>query len=558
MKYNKITSIAVLIIAFLVTGCDFLDCDESDTYNKKDVFASYKRSKQMVTNVYSYLPSDFCELDGAMQDAATDDAIHVYKTSQVERFNNGTWSANHLVDDVWAKYYEGIRAANIYLAEYENMDFSEWEHSDEYKDVMEAFKKYPYEVRFLRAFFHFELVKRYQNIPLVKTVLTEKEASSIKASSSTEVMDFIMQECEEIAPLLPTNYLSTAEKERGRITRAAALALKARVALYKASPLYTGGNDDAKLWEAAAKASYYIIANQDELGCRLRTFDYLFIEGNNKNPEVILCRPVGETGEFEKKNYPMGVEGGKTSTCPSENLVSCFEFKDGKEFDWNNPSMVANPYKNRDPRLAMTVAYNGMKWPKNKVETYIGGKNGLPIKNATLTGYYLAKYLNKDISFESGSKTTKKHHNWVIFRFAEVMLNYAEAMVNAYGDPEFTNAEFALSAREAVNQVRQRDPVNMPPLPSGMTKDQFMKRLKKERRVEMAFEGQRFWDLRRWKELDQSTKVYGVNIKKEGNDFIYTKELVEERVFNDRMYWYPISDQELAKNRTGLKQNPGW
>ena len=557
MKYNKITSIAIFLVAFLMTGCDFLDCDESDTYSKEDVFESYKRAKQMVTNVYSYLPSDFCELDGAMQDAATDDAVHVYKTSKVERFNDGTWSANHLVDDVWGKYYEGIRAANIYLEESEHLDFSDWEYADDYQDIILSFEKYPYEVRFLRAFFYFELIKRYQNVPLVTTILTESEANTLESTPCIKIMDFIMTECTEIAPKLPINYLNTAEKERGRITRAAALALKARVALYKASPLYTGGND-VNLWKAAAKASYDIIANKDELGCRLRFFNDLFVEGNNKNPENILCRSVGETGDFEKKNYPMGVEGGKTSTCPSENLVGCFEMKDGSEFDWNNPAMKANPYKDRDPRLALTIAYNGMSWPKSPVEIYEGGKNGLPIKNATLTGYYLAKYLNKNISFASGSKNVKKHHNWVIFRYAEVLLNYAEAMINAYGDPEFTSAEFPLSARAAVNQVRQRDKIKMPPLPAGLSKDEFIKRLKKERRVELAFEGHRFWDLRRWKELHQATKIYGVSIKKEGSTMLYTKKLVEERVFDEKMYWYPISDKELVKNKAGLKQNPGW
>ena len=141
----------------------------------------------------------------------------------------------------------------------------------------------------------------------------------------------------------------------------------------------------------------------------------------------------------------------------SKYLVDAFEMTSGEAFDWNNSTMKANPYANRDPRLAMTVVYNGMEWPASqKIEIWEGGANGLPLTNATTTGYYLRKYVNKDISFASGSQTTSARHNWVLFRYAEVLLNYAEAMVNAFHNPDYTDAEFPLSARDAVNQIRQR------------------------------------------------------------------------------------------------------
>lgn len=146
----------------------------------------------------------------------------------------------------------------------------------------------------------------------------------------------------------------------------------------------------------------------------------LFNDTNNKVAEVILARATGENGDFEKANFPMGVEGGRTSTCPTQNLVDAYEMTDGSAFDWSNPDMKANPYANRDPRMGMTIVYNNMKWPVNNVEIWEGGANGLPIENATTTGYYLQKYVNNSISFESGSKVTAK----TITGFCSVMLKY--------------------------------------------------------------------------------------------------------------------------------------
>ena len=487
-----------------------------------------------------------------MLDAATDDAIHVYKSSAIWRFVDGTWSANRLVDDVWSFYYQAIRAANLYLKESEGQDFKDWEYSDRYKDMIKDFTNYRYEVRFLRAFYYFELIKRYHNVPFVLDVLTLDEANAVKPSSFEQIAKFIVDECSDLATLLPVNYQGFVDKETGRVTRGAAMALKSRVTLYMASPLFAA-NDDAK-WKAAASAAYELIAANTY---KLDKFANLFSAANNKSVEVILARPTGEHGDFEKANFPMGVEGGKTSTCPTQNLVDAFEMKDGTAFDWNNPTMKANPYANRDPRLGMTIVYNDMVWPaKAKVEIWEGGENGLPLNNATTTGYYLRKYVNKDISFVSGSTSTKKHHNWILFRYAEVLLNYAEAMTNAFG-PDYTDAQFPISAREAVNRVRKRSDVNMPELPAGMSKADFLERLKNERRVELAFEGHRFWDVRRWKDLNQTANIYGVKVKKTDSGFSYDKFLYETRTITDNLYFYPISNTEKYKNPS-LGQNPGW
>lgn len=555
MKKIKLKYCLVGLLLCSLTGCDFIDCDESSDYGKEDILTSYNRTKQMVTNIYSYLPQGFCNIDGAMQEAATDDAVHVYQWSSIQRFVNGTWGANSLVDDVWSRYYEGIRAANLYLKEAEGLTFEDWKFNDNYENWMKAFEYYKQEVRFLRAYYYFELIKRYKNVPLVLTVLTQEDANQLKPSSFEAVAKFILDECDQLKKTLPVNFTDGfADKETGRITRGAAMALSSRLKLYLASPLYSADNADK--WKAAAEAAYELIEQSSALGYDLVEYSKLFTDANNKVIENILVRPIGESGTFEQSNFPMGVQGGRTSTCPTENLVSAYEMENGTPFDWNDEAMRKNPYAKRDPRLAMTIAYNGMAWPKTALQIWEGGANGLPLNNATLTGYYLKKYVNNNISFETGATVTKKHHNWVLFRYGEILLNYAEAMANAF-TPTYTDANFPMSALEAVNKLRARIDVDMPPYPADISKEDFIKRLKNERRVELAFEGHRFWDVRRWKDLDKTTDIYRVQIRKNGNEIVYDKQLYDTNVFNNCMYFYPIANTEIFKNEN-LDQNEGW
>ena len=165
--------------------------------------------------------------------------------------------------------------------------------------------------------------------------------------------------------------------------------------------------------------------------------------------------------------------------------------------------------------------------------------------------------MDKSISFEAGSSSAATHHNWVLFRYAEVLLNYAEAMVNAYGDIGKTTDKCGMTALAAVNAVRGRTGVNMPAISGTLSPEEFLKRVKHERRVELAFEGHRFWDLRRWKELDESKDIFGVKITK-SNDVVTCKKFtLESRKISDKLYFYPIANTELFKN-SNLKQNPGW
>ena len=554
MKFNKIAILLLSAGLLTTTSCDFMDCDESDNYTLQEIQGSYNRVKQFVTSIYGYQPSDFCNMHGAMVDAATDDAIHVYESSAIQRIVNGTWSANYTVDDKFAYYYNAIHDANYYLTTLSGLTFDTWENGDDYQDWMQNYDNYQYQVRFLRAYFYFELVRRYQNVPLITKPLSQTEANQIEPSSAQEVLKFIINECTEIAPKLPIKSTSIAQAENGRATRAMAMALKSRAALYAASPLYSTNGDNAK-WTEAAKASHDIIASAGELGLGLDTYANLFKSKNYNSKEVILCRPTGTSKTFEQANYPMGVTGGNTTTCPTENLASAFEMKDGRAFDWNDPTMKANPYKDRDPRFYLTIVHNGMLWPAKKaVDISEGGANGLPLTNATTTGYYLRKYVDNSISFEAGSTTAATHHNWILFRYAEVLLNYAEAMIHVNGNCDYKDATYTMSAREALNAVRKRAGI---PEVAACSQDDFLTRVKHERRVEMAFEGQRFWDLRRWKNLDETKNIYAVRITHHDGVLSYEKTLLSERSVSNKLYFYPIANVELFKNKK-LVQNSGW
>ena len=554
MKFNKIAILLLSADLLTTTSCDFMDCDESDNYTLQEIQGSYNRVKQFVTSIYGYLPSDFCNTHGAMLDAATDDAIHVYESSAIQRIVNGTWSANYTVDDKFAYYYNAIHDANYYLTTLSGLTFDTWENGDDYQDWMQNYDNYQYQVRFLRAYFYFELVRRYQNVPLITKPLSQTETNQIEPSSAQEVLKFIINECTEIAPKLPIKSTSIAQAENGRATRAMAMALKSRAALYAASPLYSTNGDNAK-WTEAAKASHDIIASAGELGLGLDTYANLFKSKNYNSKEVILCRPTGTSKTFEQANYPMGVTGGNTTTCSTENLASAFEMKDGRAFDWNDPTMKANQYKDRDPRFYLTIVHNGMLWPAKKaVDISEGGANGLPLTNATTTGYYLRKYVDNSISFEAGSTTAATHHNWILFRYAEALLNYAEAMIHVNGNCDYKDATYTMSAREALNAVRKRAGI---PEVAACSQDEFLTRVKHERCVEMAFEGQRFWDLRRWKNLDETKNIYAVRITHHDGVLSYEKTLLSERSVSNKLYFYPIANVELFKNKK-LVQNSGW
>ena len=530
-----------------------MDYHEYTVYGKEYVFTDFTRTNGFVTNIYSYLDYDLPSENSLC--SASDESESAWSWSAIHDFYNGSWSSLNPISQ-W-NYYSAIRAANYYLAEAPNADFSELKFDKDYQAQMNRFNRYQYEVRLLRAYYYFMLVRAYGDIPFTTEVLTEDEANSMTRTSAATVFDFIVSECDAVAEKLPVNYSnltddasSIGSPETGRVNRGTALALKARTLLYKASPLFNT-NNDLSLWKKAAQASKDVIDYCAANSIKLGKYAALWGTDNWKASEMIFVRRVGDINGPEVYNYPMGMENGNSGNCPTQTLVDAYEMKTTGDA-WDKPGSgydPQNPYANRDPRLALTIAVNGTKWPNtnpNTLETYIGGRNGLPISGATPTGYYLKKYLDGTIDISSATSSGGKRHSWITFRLGEFYLNYAEA----------TSAEFVMSASSAVSVVRNREDVKMPPFPTGLSNDDFWAKYKRERMVELAFEGHRFWDVRRWKEGSLLKNILRMEITKNGDSYTY-KRVTKARIWDDKMYLFPIPDVERRKNPK-LTQNPGW
>lgn len=545
-----------------MASCADLDYREYTTYDKSYVFTDFGRTGAVVTNIYSYLDSDL-PADGSLC-SACDESEYAWSWSTVLGYTDGRWSSTNAYSR-WS--FEGIRKANFFLEESVNADFSELRFDKNYEAEMKRFNRYQYEVRFLRAYFYFNLARAYGDVPLITKVLTEEEANQVSRTPVAEVFDFIVKECDDIADELPVDYTKLendaangTSPETGRITKQTVLALKARTLLYWASPLFNEDNDPT-LWQRAAQANKDVIDFCDANNIQLGKYSEIWGTENYKAKEMIFVRRIGDTNSPETTNFPVGMENGNSGNCPSQTLVDAYEMQaTGKAWNEEGSGYDANnPYSGRDPRLGMTIAVNGDKWPDtnpNPLETYTGGRNALPIAGATPTGYYLKKYLDSTTDISSSTGSGGKRHSWVTFRLGEFYLNYAEAVFNYLGSADATDAVFTMSPVEAVNKVRNREDVKMPDFPSGMSADEFIQKYRRERMVELAFEGHRFWDVRRWKDGDSQKNIIEMQITKNGDNYTY-KRVTKSRYWNDKMYLFPIPDSEMRKN-PNLTQNPGW
>lgn len=546
-----------IVCATLLPACaDKMDYHEYTNYEKDYVFTDFGRTAGFVNNIYSYLDSDLPGLTSLA--SACDEAEMALTYSSVLDFTNGNWSALNS-KSMW-EYYMAIRAANYFLKETKGLDFYDLRFTQDYQAQMNRFNRYQYEVRLLRAYYYFVLVRAYGDVPFTTEVLTEAEANSIFRTPAHEVFDFILSECDAVAAELPVAYSGmdndaaggTSNPETGRVTRGTALALKARAALYRASRLFNE-SQDKNLWKEAAIANLEVINYCAGNGIKLGKYTDIWGTDNYKASEVIFARRVGDTNSPEWYNFPVGMENGNSGNCPTQTLVDAYEMQNGGEPDANKP------YAGRDPRLKMTIAVNGDEWPAtnpNPLETYIGGRNAAPISYATPTGYYLKKYLDGSTDISDSQGTGGKRHSWVTFRLGEFFLNYAEAIYQYTGSSDAKAEGLTMTAREAVNKVRSRSDVKMPGFPEGMSGSEFWTRYKRERMVELAFEGHRFWDVRRWKE-GGVTSILRMEITKNGDDSFSYKKVSKSLVWDDKMYLFPIPDSEIRKN-PNLTQNSGW
>ena len=554
MKLKNICFGIVCTVALV--GCtDKMDYHEYTNYGKEYVFSDFGRTAAFVNNIYSYLDYDL--LGTTSLASACDEAEMALNYSNVLDYTNGNWTALNPKSQ-W-NYYTPIRAANYFLENGLNLEFSDLILNQDYEAQMKRYGRYQYEVRLLRAYYYFLLVRAYGDVPFTTKVLTEAEANSLERTPASQVFDFIISECDVVAPQLPVDYSKLdndaaggTNPEAGRVTRGAALALKARASLYCASKLFND-SENRDLYKRAATASLDVINYCGENNITLGKYTDLWGADNWKASEMIFVRRVGDTDDPERTNFPIGMENAKSGNCPTQTLVDAYEMKNGGE-----PNQK-DPYTGRDPRFAMTIAVNGDKWPNtnpNPLEIYTGGRDAAPVPYATPTGYYVKKYVDGATDISASTSSGGKRHSWITFRLGEFLLNYAEATFKYFGSADIKDAELTMTAREAVNKVRKRTGVDMPDFPEGMSSSDFWSRYKNERMVELAFEGHRFWDVRRWKE-GGFTSIGRMLITKNSDDsFTYTRS-IKALVWDDKMYFYPIPDSEIRKN-PNLKQNPGY
>lgn len=545
MKLKNICFGIVCTVALV--GCtDKMDYHEYTNYGKEYVFSDFGRTAAFVNNIYSYLDYDL--LGTTSLASACDEAEMALNYSNVLDYTNGNWTALNPKSQ-W-NYYTPIRAANYFLENGLNLEFSDLILNQDYEAQMKRYGRYQYEVRLLRAYYYFLLVRAYGDVPFTTKVLTEAEANSLERTPASQVFDFIISECDVVAPQLPVDYSKLdndaaggTNPEAGRVTRGAALALKARASLYCASKLFND-SENRDLYKRAATASLDVINYCGENNITLGKYTDLWGADNWKASEMIFVRRVGDTDDPERTNFPIGMENAKSGNCPTQTLVDAYEMKNGGE-----PNQK-DPYTGRDPRFAMTIAVNGDKWPNtnpNPLEIYTGGRDAAPVPYATPTGYYVKKYVDGATDISASTSSGGKRHSWITFRLGEFLLNYAEATFKYFGSADIKDAELTMTAREAVNKVRKRTGVDMPDFPEGMSSSDFWSRYKNERMVELAFEGHRFWDVRRWKE-GGFTSIGRMLITKNSDDsFTYTRS-IKALVWDDKMYFYPIPDSEIRKN----------
>ena len=552
----------IMAAALALQGCNMLDFDEtSGVYDRDDMYETYSYAQRMLTNIYSYMPQDLGTISNAMRDCGSDDAEFGDPDGTVQDFNNGNWSAIATIDDKW-ELYNGIRCVSEFLESIEKVDFSRYYYDAKYERQMEQVATFPYQARVLRAFYLFELARRYGDIPVPMKMLTIEEANSIEKTPFDQVIDFIVAECDECAEKLPVTYIGMLDDEYGRATKGFAMAVKSKALLYAASKLHNPSMDPEK-WQKAAQAALDII----NLGV------YVLDSGEKVNttssPENVLVRMNSESDSFELYNFPVRfTEGQRTwmsGTYPTQNLVDAFQTINGydvtlTENGWksDDPAFDASrPYDNRDPRFARTILANGMNFKGTKIETFVGGADYSATRSdlGTVTGYYLRKYVNEATSFTPEAEAEYKHH-WVIYRYAETLLTYAEAANEYFKNPSATDSQLTMSALDALNQVRLN--AQMPAV-SAQDYESFVEAVRREWRVEFAFEDHRFWDVRRWNiGVSTQTQIDGVNIVATNGGFDYSRKMVEKRTWADRMNLYPIPQAELFCNPNLNPQNIGW
>ncbi|RPD43013.1 RagB/SusD family nutrient uptake outer membrane protein [Chitinophaga barathri] len=568
MKANFIKIYALLIVA-CSTSCkkDFLQFDLGTALPEEKVFADPLLASRYADNAYNFMIDEYGRLNdtykgttGMFSDEATG------SVSSVLAMGSGNFQACSDVTTIYPRMYQGIRIINTTLSK---LDIVPWT-SDYNPGLIRA------QMLFLRGMFYFELVKRFGDAVIVPSALGPLDNTDLPRSPYAEVVSYILGDLQESETLLAAesspNYSPADEWDAGnygRVTVGAVKALKARLLLLDASPLHNPGGDAAKWNIAAAAAKDIIDMNKYALHA-----DYSTLLNVNTSPEYIMIKvrpPRALAGMMNDFIMSKGSGGAQGNLNPTQNHVDLYEAVIRAGNEATDPIISSSPigetgsgydpqkpYNNRDPRFYSNIVYNDMDWQGRKIVMYINETPpaGQVPDYGTTAIYTKTRYYCKKLwpeVYKQGSTSTALV-NYIMFRYGEVLLNYAEALNEAAGPVS--------DVYKYVNEIRAR--VGMPGLPAGLTKDQMRERIHNERGVELAFEELRWWDILRWKKGPElvSRTLTAMDVEKTPTGFNYNVVPVDAAFqrapFEDFMYYYPIPRSEINKSNNILKQNAGW
>ncbi|MCX2484429.1 RagB/SusD family nutrient uptake outer membrane protein [Pedobacter sp. MR2016-24] len=520
-----ITAAACITISFSACKKDELNKQPTDASSSTTYWKTETNAVEATNNIYRYL-GDFW--DRIFISGATDDSFawSNWPSDIIYVGNGSATSTTGVFGHYWGNFYKMIAAANNVLDNINKVSSM----SDEMRNRLIG------ESRFLRAYAYQQLIGMYGDVPLITRVQPIEEFY-VTRTPRAQVADFIVKELDTVANFLPLSYPAT---DAGRATKGAALALKARTYLYEGD------------WANAAIASQAVM-NLAEYSID-NNYLSLFNGTNEDSKEIIL------SGRYIPNTYANGTAtwvggpsvGGWSEITPIQSLVDEYECTDGNTIATSPLYNAATPFENRDPRLKLTIVVPGVVVNGTTIDvTAPNSIDGLAKNNASFTGYYYKKYIPAVIS---GNYDNNSSNDIILLRYAEVLLNYAEAKVES--------GSIDQSVYNAINQVRQRAGVNMPAITAAKASTQAELRtiIRRERRVEFPLEDNRFFDIRRWKiaETVMNGSVYGIlnNFNTDRADY-GSHVLVEKRSFKTRDYLFAIPQNDLDQNKN-LVQNPGW
>jgi hypothetical protein len=557
---------------------DILDLKPLDSVSEEDVWKDLNLIELYVNDRYNELPHGYTQWAGGLRmTGITDESYHMHEARFLDKYTQGGLTSGSLnmyyFNGFWLDAYQAIRNQNIFI---ENINT--YQASD---DEQARIKQLTAEIRFLRAYFYNELISRYGGVPLITETFNINSDFDVPRASFDECVEFIVSELDEVIEDLPNKDEATGG-DFGRLTKGAAIGLKIRALTMHASPLFNPGNVNSR-WQLVAEACEELFAlNQYSLSS-----NYKDIFLNPMDSEVIMFKQflnqfgfelVDELSDFyyhyrgghniNEWRFPNG-DGGWISENPRQEFVDQYETLNGEipvlGYQGNpdnlqpiiNPSSgynPQNPYVNRDPRLRYSVLYDNTPFKGRNLEMWDGGRDSRDPDvdfwwNGHVLGYGIRKGLDESWNLNDG---VSGQQPWVYMRLSEFYLTYAEAQYH------LGNASTAV---EYVNYIRQRPGVNMPPVNAS---GDLLAKIKHERTIELAFEGNRWYDARRWldAETDFAKDIVAVDIQKNpanGNKtfryFLFEGE-TGLRSFPENHYLWPIPIEEILKSN--LQQNPGY